>query len=66
MDSEDPLTVTYTVNDGVEWSDGEPVDASDLLLDWAVESGYFSTDDHSFDYAGDTEHARPDRVPDAR
>lgn len=54
VDSEDPLTVTYTVNEGVKWSDGEPVDASDLLLDWAVESGYFSTKDHSFDFAGDT------------
>ncbi|MDO8106870.1 ABC transporter family substrate-binding protein [Isoptericola sp. b441] len=54
VDSEDPLTVTYTINDGVVWSDGKPVDNSDLLLAWAVESGYFNTKDHSFDYAGDT------------
>lgn len=43
--SEDPLTVTYTVNEGVTWSDGEPVDADDLLLSWAATSAYF--DDES-------------------
>lgn len=43
--SEDPLTVTYTVNEGVTWSDGEPVDADDLLLSWAANSAYF--DDES-------------------
>ncbi|GAA4158577.1 ABC transporter family substrate-binding protein [Gryllotalpicola daejeonensis] len=33
--SKDPLTIKYTVNKGVKWSDGTPVDASDLLLTWA-------------------------------
>ena len=33
--SEDPLTVKYTITDGVKWSDGTPVDAADLLLGWA-------------------------------
>ena len=37
----DPLTVRYTVADGVRWSDGVPVDAVDLLLTWAAESGEF-------------------------
>ncbi len=37
----DPLTVRYTVADGVRWSDGVPVDAVDLLLTWAAESGAF-------------------------
>lgn len=32
--SDDPLTVTYTVNEGVNWSDGTPVSAADLLLAW--------------------------------
>ncbi|MDQ0735636.1 peptide/nickel transport system substrate-binding protein [Arthrobacter agilis] len=63
--SEDPLSVRYTVNEGVTWSDGEPVDGGDLLLHWAIGSGYF--DDATldadggvvsgatyFDYAGDT------------
>lgn len=35
----DPLTVRYTVAEGVRWSDGVPVDASDLLLAWAANSG---------------------------
>lgn len=36
MVSEDPLTIKYTINDGVQWSDGTPVNASDLLLAWAA------------------------------
>ena len=55
VESEDPLVVTYTVNEGVVWSDGEPVDADDLILAWAVQSGHYNNDDVSyFDYAGDT------------
>lgn len=59
--SEDPLTVTYTVNEGVAWSDGEPIDAGDLLLSWAVQSGHFDDEDSEaetgttyFAFAGDT------------
>ena len=33
--SNSPLTVTYTVNSGVTWSDGTAVDAADMLLAWA-------------------------------
>lgn len=36
--SERPLTVKYTIADGVRWSDGVPVDAADLLLAWAANS----------------------------
>ncbi len=43
--NEDPLTVTYTVNEGVKWSDGTPVDAADLLLSWAANSGVLNTPD---------------------
>jgi peptide/nickel transport system substrate-binding protein len=32
--SSDPLTIKYTINDGVKWSDGTPVNASDMLLSW--------------------------------
>jgi peptide/nickel transport system substrate-binding protein len=39
--SDQPLKVKYTVNDGVKWSDGEAIDAGDLLLAWAAGSGYF-------------------------
>ena len=64
--SEDPLSVKYTVNEGVTWSDGEAVDAGDLLLAWAVQSAHFddgTADPESgevtkgtnyFNYAGDT------------
>jgi peptide/nickel transport system substrate-binding protein len=31
-----PETVMYTINAGVKWSDGTPVSAADLLLDWAA------------------------------
>ena len=34
--SKSPLTIKYTIADGVKWSDGTPVDAADLLLDWAA------------------------------
>ena len=36
--STQPLVVTYTVRDGIRWSDGTPIDASDLLLAWAANS----------------------------
>lgn len=41
--NEDPLTVTYTVNEGVKWSDGTAVDAADLLLSWVANSGALNT-----------------------
>ncbi|WP_458111513.1 ABC transporter family substrate-binding protein [Arthrobacter sp. R1-13] len=43
--SDDPLTVKYTVNEGVKWSDGTPVTAADLLLQWAALSGYYNDAD---------------------
>ena len=43
--SEDPLTVTYTVAEGVNWSDGTPVDAADLMLNWAALSRALDTPD---------------------
>jgi peptide/nickel transport system substrate-binding protein len=51
--SDDPLTVKYTVNEGVEWSDGTPVDAADLYLYWGPQAdALFNTvtaDDVEFD-----------------
>lgn len=41
--SRNPLTVKYTVNQGVNWSDGTPIDATDLLLAWAANSGAMNT-----------------------
>lgn len=40
--SDDPLTVKYTINEGVVWSDDTPVDAADMLLYWAAVSGNFN------------------------
>ncbi len=58
--SDNPLTVKYTINDGVKWSDGTPVSAADLLLQWAAFSGYYDDADSKaktgtsyFSYAGD-------------
>lgn len=47
--SDDPLTVTYTLNEGLTWSDGEPITADDMLFAWVQGSGYF--DDATFDPA---------------
>ncbi|NYF10159.1 peptide/nickel transport system substrate-binding protein [Leifsonia sp. AK011] len=43
--SEDPLVVRFTIADGVTWSDGTAIDASDLLLEWAALSGAFNEED---------------------
>ncbi len=63
---QDPLTVKYTLSDKAQWSDGTPVSADDLLLTWAVESGYYDdakldpatgktvSGTKYFDYAGST------------
>ncbi len=45
--SEDPQVVEYTLNEDVEWSDGTPIDAADLLLSWAALSQ--ALDDEGFD-----------------
>jgi peptide/nickel transport system substrate-binding protein len=43
--AEDPLTVRYQVASDARWSDGTPVDAADLLLAWAADSGVLNTPD---------------------
>lgn len=47
--SEDPMTVKYTINDDVTWSDGVAVDTTDLLLNWAALSGYFNEGEPEYD-----------------
>jgi len=47
--SEDPLTVKYTINKGVTWSDGVAVDAADLLLNWASLSGAYNVGEPEYD-----------------
>ncbi|RZT62380.1 peptide/nickel transport system substrate-binding protein [Microcella alkaliphila] len=41
--TEDPQTVQYTINEGVQWSDGVPVDEADMLLAWVANSGVLNT-----------------------
>jgi peptide/nickel transport system substrate-binding protein len=41
--SDDPLTIKYTVNKDVKWSDGSKVDGADLLLSWAANISKFNT-----------------------
>lgn len=53
--SDDPLTVKYTVNNGVTWSDGVAVDGADMLLAWVAGYGYFKNDDGSYMF----QHAAP-------
>ncbi len=50
--SDDPLTVTYTVNDDVVWSDGTPVTAADLLLTWGAQSGKYNNVEEQYDEEG--------------
>ena len=42
MVTEDPLTIKYTIKDGVKWSDGTDVDAADMLLSWAANIAKFN------------------------
>ncbi|GAB2687931.1 ABC transporter family substrate-binding protein [Thalassiella azotivora] len=41
--SDDPLTVSYEINEDATWSDGEPIDCDDMLLTWAANSGAYTT-----------------------
>ncbi|WP_181408914.1 ABC transporter substrate-binding protein [Schumannella soli] len=41
--AQQPFTVRWRVASGVTWSDGVPVDAADLLLAWAADSGRLTT-----------------------
>jgi peptide/nickel transport system substrate-binding protein len=52
---ESPFTVRYTVAEGASWSDGIPVDAADLLLAWAGNSGSLNTPDFT-----DADYVDPD------
>jgi len=54
--SEDPeantRTVKYTINPGVTWSDGTPVDAADMILAWATSNNRFVPDGAEWSWAG--------------
>jgi peptide/nickel transport system substrate-binding protein len=46
--SDSPLTVKYTINAGVKWSDGTQIDGADMLLAWAASSGAFEKTEAEF------------------
>jgi peptide/nickel transport system substrate-binding protein len=57
IDSLDPLTITYTINEGVTWSDGTPVDAADMLMAWAGSSTVFNDAESVVTDTGETAQA---------
>lgn len=62
---ESPFTVRYTVADGANWSDGIPIDAADLLLAWAGNSGSLNTPDFDdADFVDDSTGQYTDDFPD--
>ncbi len=61
--ADDPLTVRYTIADGVTWSDGVPVTPADLLLAWAANSGALDTPDVDPDDYVDADTGRIDPLP---
>ena len=63
LDSLDPLTVTYRINEGVTWSDGTPMDAADMLLEWAGGSEVFNDADPVIAPDGTTAEADADGNP---
>lgn len=48
--NEDPTEVKYTIKDGVQWSDGTPVDAADMLLAWAGQSNALNSEGYEPKY----------------
>ena len=48
IDSLDPLTITYHINEGVSWSDGVQIDAADLMLAWGSASGKYNQGNVTF------------------
>jgi len=48
--SDNPLTVKYTLQKGLKWSDGKPITADDMVLGWATGTGYY--DSGTVDAAG--------------
>jgi len=47
--SDDPLTVKYTIAEDAQWSDEVPIDAADLLLQWAADSAAFNEGEVAYD-----------------
>lgn len=63
IESLDPLTVTYRINEGVTWSDGVQVDAADLVLMWAGRSTNYNDAESVVTFDGSTAQADPEGAP---
>ena len=59
----DPLTVRYTIADGVVWSDGVPMTPADLLLAWGANSGALDTPELDVEAYIDPETGRFGELP---
>lgn len=54
--SEDPMILSYKINDEVVWSDGTPVTYNDVLLNWAAQNPEFLAPGYA---SGENEEAEP-------
>ena len=63
VESLDPLTVTYRINEGVTWSDGTQIDAADLILYWGAVSTHFNSGEAVIAPDGTTAEADADGLP---
>lgn len=63
LDSLDPLTITYRINEGVTWSDGVQVDAADMLLMFGASSTQYNDADTVTTTEGLTAAADPEGNP---
>jgi peptide/nickel transport system substrate-binding protein len=63
IESLDPLSVTYRINEGVTWSDGTQIDAADLVLYWGAVSTHFNTGEAVIAPDGTTAEADADGLP---
>ncbi|MCU1433080.1 MAG: extracellular solute-binding protein family 5 [Actinotalea sp.] len=50
--SDDPFQVKYTINEGVTWSDGTPVDAADMIVYWGAQNDSFDNVEPEYDEEG--------------
>lgn len=60
-----PFTVKYTLNPGMKYSDGAPIDARDLLFSWVVTSGNYENEAAGVDwdsFVGDLEFVKKPKI----
>ena len=62
IESLDPLTITYRINEGVTWTDGVQVDAADMLLYWALTEHRVQRREHGDDTGRRERRRRRERL----